>query len=382
VEGVAVGATKRTDELRRSGNPLYGERKLKLGTFGTNLDRGCAISTIDGVLEINWPNTLTLAKLADEMEFEALVPVGRWKGFGGVTNFNGPGFETFSWAAGVGALTQNSTVFATSHVLTVHPIMAAKQATTIDHITGGRFALNVVTGWHRPEMEMFGARMLDHDDRYGLAVEWLEIIQRLWTAEEEFDYDGKHFKIAKGYLQPKPLQKPFPPVMNAGSSETGRDYAAKYCDIAFVNTNRGDFESNKALIEGYRKHAREEYGRELQIWSTTYIVQGETEQEAKDYRDDYIHRKGDWEAATNLIDTMGLNSQGRSPELLEKMKTHFIGGWGGYPLVGTKEQVVDGLAMLSRLGLDGVVVSWPRYIEDMRNFQRVTLPLIKQAGLR
>ena len=307
---------RRSDELRRAGNPLYGERKLKLGTFGTNLDRGCAISTIDGVLEINWPNTLTLAKLADEMEFEALVPVGRWKGFGGVTNFNGPGFETFSWAAGVGALTQNSTVFATSHVLTVHPIMAAKQATTIDHITGGRFALNVVTGWHRPEMEMFGAKMLDHDDRYQLAVEWLEIIQRLWTAEEEFDYDGKHFKIAKGYLEPKPLQKPFPPVMNAGSSETGRDYAAKYCDIAFVNTNRGDFESNKALIESYRKHAREEYGRELQIWSTSYIVQGETEQEAKDYRDEYIHRKGDWEAATNLIETMGLNSQGRSPELL------------------------------------------------------------------
>ena len=373
---------RRADDLRRAGNPLYGERKLKLGTFGTNLDRGCAISTIDGVLEINWPNTLTLAKLADEMEFEALVPVGRWKGFGGVTNFNGPGFETFSWAAGVGACTQNSTVFATSHVLTVHPIMAAKQATTIDHITGGRFALNVVTGWHRPEMEMFGAEMLDHDDRYALAVEWLEIIQRLWTAEEEFDYDGKHFKVAKGYLEPKPLQKPFPPVMNAGSSETGRDYAAKYCDIAFVNTNRGNFELNKALIESYRKHARQEYGRELQIWSTSYIVQGETEQEAKDYLDEYIHRKGDWEAATNLIETMGLNSQGRSPELLRSMKTHFIGGWGGYPLVGTKEQVVDGLTMLSNLGLDGVVVSWPRYIEDMRNFQRVTLPLLKQAGLR
>ena len=377
-----MSADKRTDELRRAGNPLYGERKLKLGTFGTNLDRGCAISTIDGVLEINWPNTLTLAKLADEMKFEALVPVGRWKGFGGVTNFNGPGFETFSWAAGIGALTQNSAVFATSHVLTVHPIMAAKQATTIDHITGGRFALNVVTGWHRPEMEMFGARMLDHDDRYALAVEWLEIIQRLWTAEEEFDYEGRHFKVAKGYLEPKPLQKPFPPVMNAGSSETGRDYAAKYCDIAFVNTNRGDFESNKALIESYRRHAREEYGRELQIWSTSYIVQGETEQEAKDYRDEYIHRKGDWEAATNLVDTMGLNSHGRSPEMLKSMKTHFIGGWGGYPLVGTKEQVVDGLAMLSKLGLDGVVVSWPRYIEDMRQFQRVTLPLIEQAGLR
>jgi hypothetical protein len=57
------------DELRRSSNPLYGGRKLKLGTFGSNLDRGCAISTIDGVLEIDWPNTLTISKLADEMEF-------------------------------------------------------------------------------------------------------------------------------------------------------------------------------------------------------------------------------------------------------------------------------------------------------------------------
>jgi alkanesulfonate monooxygenase SsuD/methylene tetrahydromethanopterin reductase-like flavin-dependent oxidoreductase (luciferase family) len=61
---------------------------------------------------------------------------------------------------------------------------------------------------------------------------------------------------------------------------------------------------------------------------------------------------------------------------------HFIGGWGGAPLVGTSEQVVDAMARMSRLGLDGIVVSWPRYIEDMRVFQRDTLPLLKQAGLR
>ena len=68
---------------RRSTNPVFNDRKLKLGTFGTNLDRGCAISTIDGVLEINWPNTLELAKISEAMEFEALVPIGRWHGFGG-----------------------------------------------------------------------------------------------------------------------------------------------------------------------------------------------------------------------------------------------------------------------------------------------------------
>jgi FMNH2-dependent dimethyl sulfone monooxygenase len=78
-------------EARGRTNPVFNDRKLKLGTFGTNLDRGCAISTIEGVLEINWPNTLTLAKISEEMEFEALVPIGRWHGFGGKTNFNGPG---------------------------------------------------------------------------------------------------------------------------------------------------------------------------------------------------------------------------------------------------------------------------------------------------
>jgi len=377
-----MGGKSQSQERRRGPNPLYSDRKLKLGTFGSNLDRGCAISSIDGVLEIDWPNTLTLAKIADEMEFEALVPVGRWKGFGGVTNFNGPGFECFSWAAGIGASTSHPAVFSTSHVLTVHPIMAAKQATTIDHITGGRFALNVVTGWHRPETEMFGVPMIEHDDRYELAVEWLEIIKRLWSEDEEFDFEGKHFKISKGYLEPKPLQRPFPPVMNAGNSEKGRDYAIRYCDIAFVNLNRGELSVSKAVIADYRKRAREEFGRELQIWSHAYIVQGETEVEARDYFDEYVNMKGDWEAASNLVETMGLNTAGRTPEMLRAMKMHFIGGWGGFALIGTKEQVVDGLAKLSAIGLDGVVVSWPRYIADMRTFQRETSPLLKQAGLR
>ena len=163
---------------RRKTNPVFNDRKLKLGTFGTNLDRGCAISTIDGVLEINWPNTLELAKISEEMEFEALVPIGRWHGFGGVTNFNGPGFECFSWASAIGASTHYSGIFATSHVPTIHPVMAAKQAATIDHVTGGRFALNIVTGWNRPEIEMFGSPLMEHDDRYDCAAEWLHIMKR------------------------------------------------------------------------------------------------------------------------------------------------------------------------------------------------------------
>ncbi len=372
----------RRDELRRSQNPLFNSRKLKLGTFGSNLEYGCAISTVDGTLKADWPSTLAVSQLADEMGFEALVPVGRWRGFGGETNFNGPGFETYSWAAGIGALTRNSCVFSTSHVPTVHPIMAAKQATTIDHITGGRYALNIVTGWHKPEIEMFGAPLIDHDTRYDIAVEWLDIIKRLWTAEEEFDFDGRWFQIKKGYLEPKPIQRPYPAVMNAGGSEKGRHYAAKYCDVAFVVLDTHEFEGAKARVDAYRELARKEYGREIEVWSYAYVYQGETEKAAKEYFDLVVHQHGDVAAATNLVETMGINAQTFPPGVLDIMKEHFIAGWGGYPLVGTPEQIVDGLKTMSRMGLDGTLLSWPRYIDDMRWFKANVMPLIEQAGLR
>ena len=266
---------------RRTTNPVFNDRKLKLGTFGTNLDRGCAISTIDGVLEINWPNTLELAKTSEAMEFEALVPIGRWHGFGGVTNFNGPGFECFSWAAAIGASTHYSGIFATSHVPTIHPVMAAKQATTIDHVTGGRFALNIVTGWNRPEIEMFGSPLMEHDDRYDCAAEWLHIMKELWTRDEPFDFDGRFYNIKKGYLEPKPIQRPFPAVMNAGGSEKGQHFAAKYCDMVYVVFGSHDFDDCKAKVDSYRELARKEYGREIQVWSYAYVVQGETEKEAQ-----------------------------------------------------------------------------------------------------
>jgi FMNH2-dependent dimethyl sulfone monooxygenase len=370
------------EELRRKTNPVFNDRKLKLGTFGTNLDRGCAISTIDRVLEISWPNTLELARISEQMEFEALVPIGRWRGFGGVTNFNGPGFECFSWAAGIGASTKYSGIFATSHVPTIHPMMAAKQATTIDHITNGRFALNLVTGWHRPEIEMFGAPLMEHDDRYECGREWLEIMKRLWSEDEEFDYDGRFYQIKKGYLAPKPIQRPFPAVMNAGGSDKGQHFAAKYCDMVYVVFGSHDFDDCKAKVDSYRELARKEYGREIQVWSYAYVVQGETEQEAKAYFDEYVNQKGDWEAVTNLVDTMIANAKTLPSAVLAEMKKHFIAGWGGYPLIGNKEQIVDGLVTMQKMGLDGTLLNWPRYIDDMRWFQQHVYPLVQQAGLR
>jgi dimethylsulfone monooxygenase len=372
----------RADELREARHPVFSDRALRLGTFSSNLSHGCAISTIDGVLTADWPSTMSLARMGDEMSFEALVPVGRWRGFGGVTDFNGAGFESFTWAAGVGGATERAGIFATSHVPTIHPILAAKQGATVDHITQGRFALNVVTGWHKPEIEMFGAPILPHDERYSCAGEWLEIIRRLWSEDEPLDFEGRYYKVEGAVVRPRPLQRPHPVIMNAGGSDTGRHFAARECDVAFVIPDAHDFDGLKARVDHYRELARDEYGRELQVWTYAYVVQGDTERDAQAYLHRYVHELGDWDAVDNLVSTMGMNAKTLPPEVLTEMKVHFIAGWGGYPAVGTSEQVVEHLATLVRAGFDGVLLSWPRYVEDMRRFQAETYPLLVDAGLR
>jgi dimethylsulfone monooxygenase len=381
-----TSTTSREDQLRESKNPLYNDRALKLGTFSTNLSGGCSMSTIDGVLEATWDQTTELARMGDEMEFEALVPVGRWRGFGGATDFNGAGFECFTWAAGQAAQTEKAGIFVTSHVPTIHPIMAAKQLTTIDHIADGRVALNVVTGWNAPEIEMFGAPLLPHDERYAVAQEWIDILRAVWTSDEPYSFEGKYYQVKDALLRPKPVQQPYPALMNAGSSPAGRHFGARNCDVVFISVDIGQRtpEGMADKIAQFKQLARDEYQREIQVWVNAYIVEGDTEKDAQDYLDYYANTRGDWEAATNLVTGMiGTgNSESYAKETMDQMKFHFIAGWGGYPIVGSQAQVVDQLTGLSKTGLDGVLLSFPRYIEDMRKFQQSTYPLLVEAGLR
>jgi alkanesulfonate monooxygenase SsuD/methylene tetrahydromethanopterin reductase-like flavin-dependent oxidoreductase (luciferase family) len=137
-------------------------------------------------------------------------------------------------------------------------------------------------------------------------------------------------------------------------------------------------------VQAYHKLAREEYGRDIRVWTLVNIVQGETEKEARDFYEYYVRQKGDWAAAENMIETFNLeiNQRNVPPERIKAMQEAFIQGWGGLPLVGTKEQIVDSLRKLSEAGLDGVLVAFPRYEAGMREFRDVTYPLLCEAGLR
>src|SRR4029079_12012475 len=178
---------------RRQTNPMFNDQKMKLGLFGTNCSYGLIMSHAPTTYEATCAHTNEIAQRADALGFEALVPIARWRGFGGTTNFNGNCFETYTWAAGLAEATERIAIFATSHLPTIHPIVAAKSATTIDRISGGRFGLNLVMGWVTPEMEMFGIVQAQHDDRYAFGQEWIDYVNRLWMDPGSFSFHGEYF---------------------------------------------------------------------------------------------------------------------------------------------------------------------------------------------
>ena len=207
-------------------------------------------------------------------------------------------------------------------------------------------------------------------------------MRRLWTEREEWDFEGRWFKVARGFHDPKPVQQPHPPLMNAGGSGIGRHYAAKYCDMAFTRLKGHEDAAVQAAIDDIRLLARNEYRRELQVWCNSYCVIGDTEADARKFLDYYVREKGDWVAADNLTRINNLQTQSLPAAAVETFKYHFIAGFGGYPFVGTAQQIAGQMVKLSRMGMDGVVLSWPRYEEGMARFIAEVLPLLEQAGLR
>ncbi|CAB3733977.1 LLM class flavin-dependent oxidoreductase [Paraburkholderia rhynchosiae] len=365
-----------------SKNPMVSSpNKMKLGVFALNAHGGTAISVAPEVHKAdNWPRSAEIIRAADQAGFEAMIPIGRWRGFGGESNFGGTSFETYTWAAGVAAITDQIACITTSHVPTVHPLLAAKQAATIDHISNGRFGLNIICGWFGPEMRMFGGKMMDHDDRYDYADEWIEVIQKAWTEKGYFDYKTKNFNLEQAFSEPKPLNKPF--LINAGGSPRGMRYCAQHCDSAFIILGSHEPQAVAAQIRKYKDLARNEFGRDLKVWCYSYVSVAESLAQAQKYVDRYVTEFGDDEACENIVKELGIQTGIMTPEQADNFRYHFKGGWAGFPLVGTPEMIADHLAMLSDAGMDGVCLSWLDYKAGIAQWNAEVMPLLERAGLR
>jgi dimethylsulfone monooxygenase len=355
---------------------MLSKNTFQLGLFGLNCANGITMTKAPERWQNTWDNNVAAARLADDAGLEFLLPVGRWRGYGGETNSQDSNFEPITWATGILGQTRRIRVFSTTHCALIHPVFAAKQMTTADHVGHGRFGLNIVAGWNAAEFSMFGESLKEHEDRYAYAQEWLDIVKKVWREKELFDHHGRFFDLVGVEGQPAPVSEPV--IMSAGSSATGSAFAARNADALFMVIN--DFDSMAGQVTDLRgKNPDRAFG----VFASSHLVCRPTRKEAEEYYHYLVDELGDWEAAENMA-AGRLTAQSSSADQLQQlaMKRRFIGGSGTWPVVGSYDDVVDMYGRLSESGLQGVAVGLVDYIEEFPHLRDEVLPRMERRGLR
>lgn len=319
------------------------EGQFILGTFASNCSSGMSVTTIPERWDNSWENNLTLAQLLDDAGIEFMLPIARWIGYGGKTNFHGNVLETMTWATGLLAHTKRLNVISTVHTTANNPVVAAKQIATIQKISRGRVGLNIVAGWNKPEYEALGLELpATHEERYAYAQEWFDIVQKLWRSTEAFDWglgddgNGKFWKL-KNVLGAPQLSSPVP-ILNAAGSGEGRAFAVRNADLLFtpaVDLARSVQEIAEVKAQG------QAVGRAVGVLTFAHVVCRPAEAEAKAFFRYFCEENADWAAVDNLVALQFAHAQSFPHDLLEKIRLRMAAGHGGYLLVGTPRQVAD-----------------------------------------
>ena len=322
--------------------------------------------------------------MAEALGFDLAFGLAQWLGkggYGGQMRFREHEIDPIIANTALATRTRTIVLINTVHILYAwHPLHLAKFGAALDHISGGRWGINVVTGYKPSEYRMFGLDTIEHDLRYDMADEFTTILRRLWSDDEELTYDGRFWKIEKAYLAPKPgVRRPF--LVNAASSGAGLEYAAKHSDLIFI-TSPGGADPVRACetlppVNARIKQLAAKYGRPIRTIINPHVICRPTEQEAQAaYRAILEHE--DPVAADNFVKAF---ASGDTASWRGHSRAQWVIG-GNVHLVGTPEQIVEGFAKLQAAGCDGVQVNFFDYLPDLTYFGEAVIPLMRQAGLR
>jgi alkanesulfonate monooxygenase SsuD/methylene tetrahydromethanopterin reductase-like flavin-dependent oxidoreductase (luciferase family) len=147
-----------------------------------------------------------------------------------------------------------------------NPALLAKIGATIDIISGGRFELGMGAGWCQEEFEAYGYPFLGYKERVSALWEAVTVIRKMWT-EESPTFKGDFFCIKDAYCEPKPVQKPHPPIMIGGEGKRTLRVAAEIGDK--YNTLRLGIDEFREKVE-YLKRRCDESGRDLNDLKITF----------------------------------------------------------------------------------------------------------------
>ncbi len=363
---------------------MYNGNALKIGLFGVNCSGSRTATKVPERWSASWPDCLALARLGDTAGLDFMLPIARWKGYGGETDFHGRSLETITWAVGLLAATKRMTIFGTVHAPLFHPLIAAKEFVTADHISEGRVGVNIVVGWNEGEFEMFGVKQREHDLRYDYAQEWIDVVMQAWTRDGTFDYEGQFLQLKSARAYPKPFGDTRPLLMNAGASGAGQAFALRNCDAFFVATGgtRTSLAGSAAMVKETKAAARA-IGRDIEIFTVGQVICRSTQKEAEEYYRYVNIENADWEAIDGMLKNRNITPRTIPAEEYDAKRRYFASNAvGGYPFVGTPDHIAEELEIISRAGVRGIGLSFVNFLNEVPYFCDEVLPRLVRQGVR
>ncbi|MDP5252757.1 MULTISPECIES: pyrimidine utilization protein A [unclassified Vibrio] len=299
------------------------------------------------------------------------------RGFGGKTEFWDHNLESFTLMAGLAAATSKIKLYATAATLTLPPAIVARMASTIDSISHGRFGVNLVTGWQKPEYSQMGMWPGDEffSTRYNYLSEYAQVLRDLWDTGVS-DFKGEHFTMNDCRVSPKPSQRMN--IICAGSSDAGMAFSAEYADYNFVfgkgvNTPTAFAPATERLAK-----ATEKTGRDVTSFVLFMIIADETDEAARAKWESYKEGK-DEEALQWLSDQAAADKKSGTDTNVRQMSdpTSAVNINMG-TLVGSYETVARLLDEVDSVpGTGGVLLTFDDFVEGVTNFGERIQPLMK-----
>ncbi|MET1076390.1 MAG: dimethylsulfone monooxygenase SfnG [Pseudomonas sp.] len=349
------------------------QQPIKFAYWVPNVSGGLVVSKIEQRTSWDIDYNRTLAQIAERAGFEyALSQIRFTAGYGAEYQH-----ESVAFSHALLAATTTLKVIAAILPGPWQPALAAKQLATIDQLTNGRIAVNIVSGWFKGEFTAIGEHWLEHDERYRRSEEFIRTLKGIWT-QDHFTFKGDFYRFNDYSLKPKPLGQPHPEIFQGGSSRAARDMAARVSDWYFTNGNTP--QAIALQVDDLRAKAAAN-GHSVKVGVNAFVIARDTEEEARAVLAQIIEQ----------ADPEAVHAFGDAAKQAGKSSPEGEGNWAkssfedlvqyndGFKtnLIGTPQQIAERIVALKAVGVDLILTGFLHFQEEVAYFGERVLPLVR-----
>jgi FMNH2-dependent dimethyl sulfone monooxygenase len=324
----------------------------------------------DEAMEASWEYVSRLARRSEQIGYD-LTLVAELN-LNDIKGEQAPSLDAWSTAAALAAVTRYLEIMVAVRPTFHHPALLAKQAANIDHISGGRLSLNVVSSWWAEEARQYGVQFDRHDDRYARTSEWLTVLTGLWR-EPRFSFEGHYYQVHDTALEPKPVSRPRPTLYAGGESSAAKSLIAQSCDGYLMHGDPPERLSEKAADMQARR--RDAGLPPLRLGVAGYVICRPTEAGARQELERITNVRPGSPGYANYSQWLA-NTQLEQQVTLEDYSVSNRGLRAG--LVGTPERIAARLLEFRQAGIDLLLLQCSPQAEEMERFAAEVMPLVRR----